>query len=284
MRWYGWLGLGGILVAEVLLFRGNRLIGHWFTPVVWTAYIVFVDALVARRTGESLLTTHRSELVALALASIACCWLFEWYNAPRFWRDGTAISGLWWQYHELPPNAFLRRIGYDWAFATVFPALFLSARWLRATVFSRISVRPITPPRWLLGLSTMVGAICVVLPLAVVSLWLVPLVWVGYALLLEPFNYRRGWPSWLAALGRGDASLLVSLLASGLVWGLLCEFWNYWAVARWTYTIPYAGHVKLFEMPLLGYLGFPLFALECYALYNLLHGLLVERPDRARPQ
>jgi hypothetical protein len=282
MRWYGWLGLGLILVAEALLFRGNRLVGHWFTPLVWTGYVLVVDALVARRTGESLLTTHRSELVGIALASIACWWVFELYNAPRFWRGGVETRGLWWQYHEIEPNPFLRRVGYDWAFATIFPALFLTARWLRATVFSRMSVRPITPPRWLLGLSMLVGAVCVVLPLAVVSPWLVPLVWVGYVLLLEPINYQRALPSWLAALARGDASLVVSLLASGLVCGLLWEFWNYWAVTRWTYTVPYAGDIKLFEMPLLGYLGFPPFALECYALYNVLRGLVVGTPEGSR--
>jgi hypothetical protein len=282
MRWYGWLGLVVILVAEVLLFRSNRFVGHWFTPLVWTAYIVFVDAIVAGRTGESLLTTHRDELVALALASIACWWLFEWYNAPRFWRGGLETRGLWWHYHELEPNPFVRRVGYDWAFATIFPALFLTARGLRATLFSGVSVRPITPPRWLLGLSMLVGAVSVVLPLAVVSPWLAPLVWVGYALLLEPINYRLGLPSWLAALARGDASLVVSLLASGLVCGLLWQFWNYWAVTRWTYTVPYAGDVKLFEMPLLGYLGFPPFALESYAMYNLLRGLVIGPAEGSR--
>jgi hypothetical protein len=102
----------------------------------------------------------------------------------------------------------------------------------------------------------------------------VPLVWVGFALLLEPLNYRRGRPSWLAALASGDASLLLALLASGIVCGVLWEFWNYWAATKWTYTVPYLGHVKLFEMPVLGYLGFPLFALECYAMYHWLRGLL----------
>jgi hypothetical protein len=30
----------------------------------------------------------------------------------------------------------------------------------------------------------------------------------------------------------------------------------------------------LFEMPVLGYLGFPPFALECYAMYHALRGVL----------
>ena len=39
-------------------------------------------------------------------------------------------------------------------------------------------------------------------------------------------------------------------------------------------TVPYLGDVKLFEMPVLGYLGFPPFALECFALYHWLRGAL----------
>jgi hypothetical protein len=34
------------------------------------------------------------------------------------------------------------------------------------------------------------------------------------------------------------------------------------------------GSLKLFEMPLPGYLGFPPFALECYAMYHWLRGRL----------
>jgi hypothetical protein len=35
----------------------------------------------------------------------------------------------------------------------------------------------------------------------------------------------------------------------------------------WTYTVPYLGNVKIFEMPVLGYLGFPFFAIESWAMY-----------------
>jgi hypothetical protein len=127
------------------------------------------------------------------------------------------------------------------------------------------------------------GAVAVVLPLVVVSAWLVPLVWAGFALLLEPLNARAGRASWLADLGRGDASRLVGLLGAGLVCGVLWEFWNYWAATKWTYTVPYAGHVKIFEMPVLGYLGFPPFALECFAMYHALRGVLRAGPAAPLP-
>ncbi len=283
MRPHGWVGLGIVLAAEALLFRGNPLVGRWFTPIVWTGYVLFADGLVARLTGASLLTTERGELVGVTLASVGCWWLFEWYNAPRFWRGGQDLVGLWWQYHGLEPNPFLRRVGYDWAFATIFPALFLTARALAATVFAGLRVAPVRLPDRALAVSVAAGAVCVALPLVVPSPWLVPLVWIGWVLLLEPINYRRGAPSWLRPLERGDAASVVSLLASGFVCGILWEFWNYWALTGWTYTVPYWGDVKVFEMPVAGYLGFPSFALEGYAMYNFLRFLFADHSPGGQP-
>lgn len=281
MPLHGWLGLAVIAGAEALLFAGHPIVGRWFTPVVWTGYILFVDAVVARLTGGSYLTTARAELVLVALVSIGCWWLFEWYNAPRFWLGTDERVGLWWQYHGLEPDPWLRRVGYDWSFATIFPALFLTAAALRTRLAGRLRVRPWRPPPAALHTAVAAGAVCVALPLVVVSAWLVPLVWIGFVLLLEPLNYRRGRPSWLGALAAGDASLLVALLGAGAVCGVLWEFWNYWALTRWTYTVPYLGQVRIFEMPVLGYLGFPPFALECYAMYHWVRGAL--GPGAPRP-
>jgi len=278
MRLHGWAGLGVVGAAEVLLLAGEPTVARWFTPIVWTGYVLFIDAVAARFVGRSYLTTDRVEGVLVALVSIGCWWLFELYNAPRFWRGGVEAQGLWWRYHGLEPNLFLRRVGYDWSFATIFPAMFLTAGVLRATVFRRARVRPWRPSRRVLGFAVVAGAVVAVLPLVVVSTWLVPFVWIGWILMLEPLNYRRGRPSWLADLAAGDASRLFGLLAGGAVCGVLWEFWNYWAATRWTYSVPYLGGIKIFEMPVLGYLGFPPFALEAYAMYHWLRGLLDRRP------
>lgn len=286
MRLHGWAGLGIILAAEALLFSGSAVMGRWFTPIVWTGYVLFIDALVARLTGRSYLTTNRTEGLLVALASIIGWWLFEWYNAPRFWRGGEDAAGIWWQYHDMEPNLWLRRVGYDWSFATIFPALFLTAAALRASVLARVRVAPWSLSRPVLRVVVAVGAVASLLPFVGVSPWLVPLVWTGLVLLLEPLNARVGRPSWLADLGRGDASRLVSLVAAGAICGVLWEFWNYWAVTKWTYTVPraYLGHVKVFEMPVIGYLGFLPFALECYAMYHWARGWLTPGGEAARGQ
>jgi hypothetical protein len=59
-------------------------------------------------------------------------------------------------------------------------------------------------------------------------------------------------------------------MLAGLVCGVLWEFWNYWSGAKWIYAIPFFNYWRVFEMPLVGYLGFMPFALECYLFWQLL--------------
>jgi hypothetical protein len=50
---HAYVGVAIILLAEALLFGGNQFVGHWFTPIVWTGYILFADALVYKRMAQS---------------------------------------------------------------------------------------------------------------------------------------------------------------------------------------------------------------------------------------
>src|SRR5207245_5811361 len=143
----------------------------------------------------------------------------------------------WWRYYGLEPNLFLRRVGYDWSFATIIPALLLTGTVLRATLFRRLRVRPRRVSRGTLRVLVAAGAVAAALPLVVVSAWLVPLVWMAFALLLEPLNARAGRPSWLADLGRGDASRLAALLGAGLVCGVVGEVGDFWGAAGWPYAV-----------------------------------------------
>lgn len=276
MKEYGYVGLLIIIAAEALLFSGNQFVGRWFTPIVWTGYICFADALVLKATKRSLLTTDRVELLIIAVVSIGSWWLFEFYNSPRFWLDERE---LWWHYHSLELNPYLRRVGYDWAFATIFPAMFLTARFLLATLFkTRPSFRPLKLSRTVLFLMIALGAVGTLLPFLVVSAWHAPVVWLSLVFLIDPINYLRGWPSITGDLSAGNYQRLFALLLAGEICGVLWEFWNYWAISRWTYTVPFLGDLKIFEMPVLGYLGYPPFTVECWAIFIFIRSLLTTAP------
>src|SRR5256886_12014471 len=59
-------------------------------------------------------------------------------------------------------------------------------------------------------------------------------------------------------------------MAAGLFAGVLWESFNAASRAKWIYTVPFLEHVKVFEMPPIGFLGFPFFALEVWSLYHVL--------------
>jgi hypothetical protein len=111
--------------------------------------------------------------------------------------------------------------------------------------------------------------------LALVALLLVwprafyPLLWVAGVFLLEPLAYRAGRRSFLRQLADGDwrpwVSLWVGVLACAFFW----ELWNWRSYPKWVYHTPGVGAPYLFEMPLLGYLGYLPFALELWLLAQL---------------
>src|SRR3989442_7558777 len=167
---YGYAGIATIVGAEVLLFAGNQFVGHWFTPIVWTGYILFVDALVYKLKSRSLLTTERLEFVVIVLISIGGWWLCEFYNAPRFWKSNLE---LWWHYHALEPNLLLRRVGYDWAFATIFPLLFITAELFGLTIlkrWDRSTAIKLSKP--VLIILIIIGALGAIVPLVYPSVWI----------------------------------------------------------------------------------------------------------------
>ena len=50
---HGWLGLVALIGAEWLMFRGVEPVATYFTPIVWSAYILVADAAVLALTNRS---------------------------------------------------------------------------------------------------------------------------------------------------------------------------------------------------------------------------------------
>lgn len=265
---YGYFGLGVIVLAEILLFAGLKLVGLFFTPVAWSGYILLVDALVFRAQSSSWLTTRRKEFLLLLPISIILWLIFEGYN--QFIDN--------WHYVGLPENFFARVFGYAWSFATIWPAILETNEFLLVNgVFAKTRVRPFLFSRPALNLLLVVGPAFLAIPILFPSRWWAVLVWTGFVFLFDPLNFRRGLPSLITELRQGRPQLLLTLMFSGLICGFLWEFWNYWAAAKWFYTVPLWGKVKLFEMPVVGYLGFPAFALEVFVMYHFVRGFLLRK-------
>ncbi|MGH2548449.1 MAG: hypothetical protein ACRDHN_03620, partial [Thermomicrobiales bacterium] len=100
-----------------------------------------------------------------------------------------------------------------------------------------------------------------------------PFLWLAPFFILDPVNAYRGQPSLLSQARLGNWRTIVSLAIAGLICGFFWEMWNSHAMPKWTYSVPFVGRPKLFEMPVLGYGGYIPFAFELFAAYHFLASL-----------
>ncbi len=255
---YGWLALFALLGSQALLFLGVDAVGYWFFPLAWWPYILIVDGLVYRRKNSSLLSRHPREFLLLLPWSVGFWLIFELFNV--------VLNN--WYYVMVPENMLQRWAGYAVCFATVLPGLFETMDLLDAYgLFSESRVPPISNSTSWYAPFIVTGLMFLALPL----LWpqfFFPLVWGIFVFLLEPLNHRLGLPSLMRDLQQGTLRTFCLLLVAGAICGLLWEFWNFWAMTKWEYSVPYVAWLKVFEMPILGFFGFPPFAVECYVMIS----------------
>ncbi len=258
---YGHIGLALILFIEFSVIFGLSPITVWTTPIAWTGYILFIDSIIFKLRGNSFITARTREFLIMLPLSLGLWLIFEWYNL--FIQN--------WHYINLPQKLWVRWIGFSWSFATIMPAIFETAELIEGwNIFGRPR-RGIRIRLSLLYSFIAIGVVCLILPLVFpfrYARYMAALVWGGFIFLLEPVNYLLGTDSILRDWQQGRFNKFFSLLLGGWICGILWEFWNFWAYTKWVYTVPIFGNIKIFEMPVIGYLGFPVFAVELYVMYN----------------
>jgi uncharacterized membrane protein YdcZ (DUF606 family) len=257
---HGWLGIIALICAEYLMFRGIEPAATYFSPMAWSSYILIADAAVFAISGHSRLREEPRGLLKMAALSIPLWLIFEAYN----------LRLANWAYVGLPQGQIERGIGYAWAFATITPGIFMTAALIESFGWFQGDSRPLRISRATETAFMVLGAAMLLVPLVVpthAAAYLFGLVWLGFLFLLEPINHRLHLPSFEGDLAQGHRARLYSFLVAGWVCGWLWEFWNYWARAGWIYTFPIGQQWKIFQMPAPGYLAFPVYALECFAMY-----------------
>jgi hypothetical protein len=260
-------------LAIGLALRGVEPVATWLYQAAWYPTIVLMAALIARREGADPFSARPVHALSVFAWSAVFWFFFELLN----WRLAN------WYYVNVPADRLERWLGIALAFATVLPAIFLAARALESWgVVRTVRTAPMRVTRPGLRLTMLAGVVFLVLPL-VWPRYFFPLVWGATTLLAEPALYLRE-PRWslIADLERGDAGRIVRLLVGGAGIGLLWELYNSFARSRWIYTVPGLEDLKLFEMPLLGFVGFPVFALECWSVFHLLACFGISTPEVPR--
>lgn len=265
-------------------------IARWFainlTALVWVGYLFLIEGLLTRLQGQSPVRRRPHHFALCCLASVFIWCVFDIINFNLGMRA--------WIYIGMPGTPDIwglisdRGWGYLLAFGTIVPGMLLSGQilldlgafnWARAKSTlprysgggkgggSPRSTHYLLLTSLLLGLAMLLWVLIARTPVTNYVLW------TSLVFLLDPINYWLGRPSMFRDWERGWYGRTLAACAGGLICGFLWEFWNYWALTKWTYHLPFLGaaeHYKYFEMPLPGLLGFIPFGIECWIMWQMI--------------
>ncbi len=278
---WGWMAVCGLLLAWVLAWTRFG----WFRPLqeftftpLWLGYIVVVNALTFSRRGRCLMLSHKRDFFWLFPVSAVFWWYFEFLN--RFAGN--------WHYvgiSEWSPGQYA--LICSLAFATVLPAVLSTVECLgtfpglyrgldgfpRPT---RVLGRPWGWPLLLLSMAAL-AALARWPSYFFAFVWLAPL---GVLVALCRLGGRRV-P--FAETGRGDWRGVWLAALAALVCGVFWELWNANSLAKWEYTVPFVQTGLVFEMPVLGYLGYLPFGLVCFAVVEFLGPRFAALAEASKP-
>lgn len=265
---YGLLGILLIVFVELNFFLKIQPFANWYFPIVWFGYILTIDAAIYKLRGNSLISNRPSQFAGLVVISMLFWWIFEFVNIP--------LKN--WSYSGLEGLGGLSNIFGSLSFATVLPALFETFELIRTIrLFDKEKLaRKHKITKRFLHFMMILGIVSFTVPM-ILPKFAFPLVWLSFFLILDPINYLHKQPSIIGHLKDRKLTIPLSLLLAGITLGFLWEFWNYWAIPKWTYDIPFVGFFKIFEMPILGYLGYLPFSFELYAMYWFVRSLFIHK-------
>jgi len=265
---YGVVGILMVLFAQLNFLLKIEPFASWYFPIIWFGYIFLIDATIYRLRGHSLISNHFWKFIGIVIISALFWWVFEFFNI--FLQN--------WDYQNKGIGTALFQLKHfikaSISFATVLPAVFETWQLLRTFHFfdnNKLEKTHKITKRLLYTLIVL-GIVLLILPM-VYPKYFFPIIWLSLFFILDPINYLHGSPSIIRHLKDRRLAIPLTLFAAGFIAGFFWEFWNYWAVVKWTYNLPYANFFKVFEMPILGYIGYGPFAWELYAMYHFIGSL-----------
>ncbi len=266
-----------IIFVEINFFLKIQPFANWYFPIVWFGYILVVDAIVYKLRKNSLISNRFSQFLGMVIISMLFWWIFEFINLGI---QNWSYSGLEGFSSAVGSggSSTLKNLFGTLSFATVLPAFFETVELIRSIhLFDHKKLkRKYKITKKVLHILIGMGILFFIAPLLLPK-FAFPLVWLALFFILDPINYLHKQPSIIGHLKDKKLVVPLSLLLAGIICGFLWEFWNYWAMPKWTYDVPFVGFFKIFEMPILGYLGYFPFAFELYAMYWFIRSLFVHK-------
>jgi hypothetical protein len=262
------------LVSKLMMFLGMAtvIVTFWGTlnyifpfyphtyPFAWYGLILFLDGLLWWRWHEGLILKKPREFIILLFWSAVIWFFFECWN----------LRLKNWYFVGVPPEGLWPHVEAYLDFATVLPGMFLVYQLLCQLRIPRSARTNFVLKGQIQKVSLGIGFLMLVLPLLFPD-YFFPFVWGAFIFLIEPVCARFGARSLLLNGKKGEWTTFVRLLFAGLLCGGYWELCNFRSLEKWIYTVPFFSQGKLFEMPYLGFLGFPPFCVQCFVMINALY-------------
>jgi len=261
-RWF-YLGLLTNLTAWATSWLNIKPFSVYTFFFIWLGFILIIDGLNYRQNGSSMISRNFKGLLFLFAISTTFWWFFEF---------AVFITKNWYYISNVTIPISVEQILSGLFFSTVMPAVFEMAELLKTFNLFIIKQLLVRLPRQTPVMFLIMGIAAIFLPLIRPDLFF-PLLWVSLFLILDPINYWRGYDSLSGDILENNWQRLLYFGIATLICGFFWEMWNYHASIKWFYEIPYVGSLKIFEMPLLGYLGYIPFGFEIFAVYCFVRGI-----------
>ncbi len=241
-----------------LLFQKIAPFFYYYYVTSWWSYIIFLDTFLSFRYKRFLVVNKYLPFLIIISSGYWC--FFELIN----------IGLQNWFYINLPLETSYRYLGYFLGFGTVIPAIYITEEAIQI-ILGKIHIKPFHIHRYSIYV-LIIGVMTLILTVTLPK-YCFALAWVFPFLLCDGFNYLNGHKSFMSDFNKGRIERFISAAFSGFICGFLWEFWNYWSLTKWVYTVPFFEMGKIFEMPLAGYMGFFIFSLGTIAFKDLLDGI-----------
>lgn len=268
--WWGWLGAAVLAAGWVLSWNYRfgwlphppaRVQVQLSYAPVWAGFILLVNALCVKRSGHSPMTDHPWAYAATFPASSLFWWFFEYLNR-YVWN---------WYYLGIAEIGAVEYVVYaSVCFASVLPGVCAVAALLHTfpafddRVFSGMACVDLRRPKWcvFLGVLAATGLCGIVFA----PEFAYPLLWISPVAVFLLLQFLMKEPCVLDPVTRGNWSVFIRFAVAALVCGFCWETWNYYALAKWVYAVPWVQRFQIWEMPLVGFAGYLPFGVECAAV------------------
>jgi len=247
-----------ICVNSLVNFSENLLSKYYF-PFIWFGFILFVDGLVYRFRGRSLIKNNFKNFISLFLVSLLFWFIFEVISSEP-------VQGWFYiKLYEFSYSEYL--ILSSIVFSFVLPTIFEVTDLISILTSFKFKTKKLKPTKRFLYLLILLGLTSLVIPIFIPELTF-PLIWISLFLIFDPINYLNKQPSIIRSIVESDWEMPSSLLVSGVICGFFWEFWNFWSYPKWSRNIPFFDFYRSFDISMSGYLFYFFFSWELFAMYH----------------